>query len=256
MGQKVNPNGFRLGIIRSWDSIWFVDKKNYSKVLHEDIKIRNFILNYNFGIEESGASKKKLSPAEISRVEIFRKPDKLTVIISSSRPGIIIGVNGDSITKLTKKVSKFTNSKVEIKIKEIKKAEINAQLIANNVAKQLMNRGSFRRVMKKAMSDARKSGLVGIKISCSGRLGGADMARTEWYRDGKIPLHTLRADVDYGTSTAFTTYGTTGVKVWTFSKEILKKNLKEDAGQVVKKAPVKKGNSKKGEKSEEKKNEE
>ena len=247
MGQKVNPNGFRLGVIKNWDSIWFVDKKNFAKVLHEDIKVRNFILNYNFGIEESGASKKKLSPAEISKVEIFRKPDRLTVIISSSRPGIIIGVNGESITKLTKKISKFTTSKVEIKIKEIKKAETNAQLIANNVAKQLMNRGSFRKVMKKAMGDARKAGLSGVKISCSGRLGGADMARTEWYRDGRIPLHTLRADIEYGTSTAFTTYGTTGVKVWTFSREILKKNLKEDAGQVVKKTPQRKGNTKKSE---------
>ncbi len=247
MGQKVNPVGFRLGVIKSWDSVWFVDKKNYAKVLHEDLKIRNFILNYNFGVEESGTSRKKLSPAEISKVEIFRKPDRLTVIISSSRPGIIIGVNGESISKLTKKISKLTTSKVEIKIKEVKKAEVNAQLIANNVARQLMNRGSFRKVMKKAMTDARKSGLSGIKISCSGRLGGADMARTEWYRDGRIPLHTLRADIEYGTSTAYTTYGTTGVKVWTFSREILKRNLKEDAGQVVKKAPPKKTAAKKTE---------
>lgn len=235
MGQKVNPNGLRLGIIRNWESVWFVDKKNYAKALHEDIVIRKFIKNFNFSNADDANSRNKSVSSEIANVEIFRKPDRLTVVINSSRPGVIIGANGENITNLTKQISKLTDAKVEVKIKEIKKPEINAQLIANGIAKQLMNRIPFRKAMKKAMADAKKSGVNGIKVECSGRLGGADMARTEWYREGRIPLHTLRADIDYGVSTAFTTYGTTGVKVWVFTKEILKRDLKEDAGQIVKK---------------------
>jgi small subunit ribosomal protein S3 len=234
MGQKVNPNGLRIGIIRTWDSIWYMDKKNFAKSLHEDIKIRKFIGKFNFGTEEKG--KNKSSSGEISKVEIYRKPDRITVIINSSRPAVIIGSNGMNIMEITKMISKITSLKVEVKIKEIKKPEINSQLIANNVAKQIQNRIPFRKAMKKAIADAKKSGVNGIKIQCSGRLGGADIARTEWYREGRIPLHTLRADVDYGSSTAFTTYGTTGIKVWIFNKEILKKDIKEDAGQIIKKA--------------------
>lgn len=235
MGQKVNPNGLRLGIIRSWASVWYVDKKNYAKSLHEDLKIRNLIKGFDFSNADSSNSRNKTTSSEISNIEIYRKPDRVTVIINSSRPGVIIGANGENIANLTKMISKLTVSKVEVKIKEIKKPEVNAQLIANGIAKQLMNRIPFRKAMKKAIADAKKSGVNGIKVECSGRLGGADMARTEWYREGRIPLHTLRADIDYGVSTAFTTYGTTGVKVWVFTKEILKKDLKEDAGQIVKK---------------------
>lgn len=233
MGQKVNPTGLRIGIIRTWDSIWYMDKKSFAKSLHEDIKIRKFVNSYNFGNEEKGKS--KATSGEIAKIEIYRKPDRISVIINSSRPGVIIGSNGENILEITKMISKITALKVEVKIKEIKKPEINSQLIASNVAKQIQNRIPFRKAMKKAIADAKKSGINGIKIQCSGRLGGADMARREWYRDGRIPLHTLRADVEYGSSTAFTTYGTTGIKVWIFNKEILKKDIKEDAGQIVKK---------------------
>jgi small subunit ribosomal protein S3 len=234
MGQKVNPNGLRIGIIRTWDSVWYMDKKNFAKSLHEDIKIREFVNKFSFGGDEK--NKAKSTSGEIAKIEIYRKPDRITVIINSSRPGVIIGSNGENILAITKMISKITSLKVEVKIKEIKKPEINSQLIASNVAKQIQNRIPFRKAMKKAISDAKKSGINGIKIQCSGRLGGADMARREWYRDGRIPLHTLRADVDYGSSTAFTTYGTTGIKVWIFNKEILKKDIKEDAGQIIKKA--------------------
>ena len=234
MGQKVNPNGLRLGIIKTWDSIWYVDKKNYAKSLHEDLRIRKYIMSFNYGIEK-GKGKAKTSGAEISKIQIFRKPDRVTIVINTSRPGVVIGVDGKIIQEITKRVAEITSSKVDVKIKEIKRPEINATLIAENVAKQIEGRFPFRRIMKKAITDAKKAGVSGIKIQCSGRLGGADMARTEWYRDGRIPLHTLRADIEYGTATAFTTYGTTGVKVWVFNKEIFKKDLKEDAGQLIKK---------------------
>ena len=233
MGQKVNPIGLRVGINKSWDSIWFVDKKSYSKALHEDLKIKKIVQNYNYSNEDSKRGKK--ITAEISKIEIFRKPDRVTVIINSSRPGVVIGPDGRNIQDLSKIISKITPSKIEIKIKDIKKPETNAMLIAQNVAKQLSNRTPFRRAMKKAIADAKKSGVNGIKIQCAGRLGGADMARTEWYREGRIPLQTLRADIDYGYTTATTTYGITGVKVWVFNKEILKRDIKEDAGQLIKK---------------------
>ena len=233
MGHKVNPIGLRLGVVKSWDSIWYVDKKYYIKALHEDLKIRLFFKTYNFGIDKK--SKKKKISAEISKIEIFRKPDRVTVVINTSRPGVVIGVDGKKIQEITQKVSKITLSKVDIKIKEIKRPEMDAQLIANNIARQLVARIAFRRVMKKAISEAKKTGVGGIRVQCAGRLGGADMARTEWYKDGRIPLHTLRADINYGKAIAFTTYGTTGVKVWVFSKEILKKDIKEDAGQLIRK---------------------
>jgi small subunit ribosomal protein S3 len=233
MGQKVNPVGLRLGILKTWDSVWFSDKKNYIKSLHEDLKIRSFLSAYNFGVDKKSPNKKM--SAELAAVQIYRKPDKITVVISSSRPGVVIGNDGKTIQDITSKIAKMTSSKVDVKIKEIKTPETNAQLVAENVMKQLAARIPFRRAMKKAISDAKKHGVGGIKIQCSGRLGGADMARREWYREGRIPLHTLRADIDYGTSTAFTTYGTTGVKVWIFSTEVLKRNIKEDAGLLVKK---------------------
>jgi small subunit ribosomal protein S3 len=233
MGQKVNPTGFRLGVLKTWDSIWFVDKKSYIKALHEDLAIRKFLNNYNFGVDKKNINKK--TSAEIAGIQIYRKPDRITVVISSSRPGVVIGNDGKTIQEITGKIAKMTSAKVDVKIKEIKTPEVNAQLVAENVSKQLASRIPFRRAMKKAIGEAKKHGVGGIKIQCSGRLGGADMARTEWYREGRIPLHTLRADIDYGTATAFTTYGTSGVKVWIFNKEVLKKNIKEDAGQLVKK---------------------
>lgn len=230
MGQKVNPIGLRIGINKNWDSIWFSEKKNYAKFLHEDIKIRNLIQNYNFG----GDDKNRKVLSDISKVEIFRKPDRITIVLHTSRAGVVVGVDGKNINELTKKISKITSSKIEIKIKEIKKPEINATLVAANIAKQIMNRVPFRRAMKKVMADAKKMNIGGIKVQCSGRLGGADIARTEWYREGRIPLHTLRADIDYGTASALTTYGITGIKVWIFHREVFKKDIKEDAGQLVK----------------------
>ncbi|HOJ62878.1 MAG TPA: 30S ribosomal protein S3 [Spirochaetota bacterium] len=236
MGQKVNPIGLRIGINKYWDSVWFSEKKNYAKFLHEDIKIRNLIQNYNF----SGDDKNRKSVSDVARVEIFRKPDRITIIIHTARAGVIVGVDGKNISDLTKKIAKITSSKIEIKIKEIKKPEINASLVAANIAKQIMNRVPFRRAMKKAIADAKKMNIPGIKVQCSGRLGGADIARTEWYREGRIPLHTLRADIDYGTANALTTYGITGIKVWIFHREIFKKDIKEDAGQLIKR-PRRKG---------------
>ncbi len=240
MGQKVNPIGFRLGIVKSWNSVWFADKKNYTKALHEDLKIRELLDNYNFIIDRKNINKK--SSAEISDIQIFRKPDRVTIVINTSRPGVVIGMDGKTIQEITSKISKITSSKVDVKIKEIKRPEINAQLIADNIARQLKARIPFRRVMKKAIGEAKRNGIGGIRVQCSGRLGGADMARKEWYKDGRVPLHTLRADIDYGTATSFTTYGTTGVKVWIFNKEILKKDIKEDAGQLIRKPkkPLKK----------------
>ncbi|MBN2546165.1 MAG: 30S ribosomal protein S3 [Spirochaetes bacterium] len=234
MGQKVNPTSLRLGIIKTWNSVWYSEKKNYAKALHEDLAIRKYIKDFNFtGDKKNQAQHLKTSP-EISAVQIFRKPDRVTVVINTSRPGVVIGADGKNIQEITKYISKITSLKVDVKIKEIKKPEIDAKLIAENVAKQLSARFPFRRIMKKVIQDAKKSGVGGIKIQCSGRLGGADMARTEWYRDGRIPLHTLRADIEYGTATAFTTYGTSGVKVWIFHKEVIKKDIKEDAGQLIK----------------------
>lgn len=230
MGQKVNPIGLRIGINKDWDSIWFSDKKNYAKFLHEDIKIKNLIQNYNF----AGDDKNKKVLSDISKVEIFRKPDRITIVIHTSKAGIIVGVEGKNMNDLTKRISKITSSKIEIKIKEIKKPETNATLVAANVARQIMNRVPFRRAMKKVMADAKKMNIGGIKVQCSGRLGGADIARTEWYREGRIPLHTLRADIDYGIANALTTYGITGIKVWIFHREVFKKDIKEDAGQLVK----------------------
>lgn len=238
MGQKINPIANRLGITRTWESIWYVDKKNYSKALHEDLLIRKTILKHNYGVDKRNTSR-KISP-EISDIIIFRKPDRVTIVVNTARPGVVIGADGKTIQALSAIVSKLSSAKIDIKIKEVKKSEINAQLVADNIARQLINRVSFRRVMKKAISEAMKSGVGGIRIQCSGRLGGADMARREWYKEGRVPLHTFRADIDYGVSTAFTTYGTTGVKVWIFNKEVLKRDIKSDAGTLIKRN-VKKG---------------
>ncbi len=207
MGQKVNPIGFRLGIIRSWDSKW-VSKKNYAKWLHEDIKLRRYI-------------RKNLGRAGISRVFIERAGDKAKVNVHTARPGIVIGKKGAGVESLKKDLQKLVVSEIFLNIREVRKAEVDAQLVAENVATQLENRIAFRRAMKKAVSTSLKFGAKGIKIRCSGRLAGAEMARTEWYREGRVPLHTLRADIDYGTATAHTTYGCIGVKVWIFRGEVL-----------------------------------
>ncbi len=240
MGQKVNPIGLRIGINKDWESIWFSDKKNYARFLHEDLKIKKMIKEYNFGSDD----RNKKTYADISKIEIFRKPDRITIVIHTSRAGVVVGVDGKNISDLTKKIAKITSAKIEIKIKEIKKPEINASLVAANIAKQIMNRVPFRRAMKKVIADAKKMNIGGIKVQCSGRLGGADIARTEWYREGRIPLHTLRADIDYGTANALTTYGITGIKVWIFHRELFKKDIKEDAGQVVKRTTKKKDKDK------------
>jgi len=208
MGQKVNPVGLRLGINRTWDSRWFASKGEYGQLLHEDIKIRE-------------ALHKLLKQAAVSKIVIERPHKKCRVTIYSARPGVVIGKKGADIDKLRKKVSEMTSSEVFINIVEIRKPEIDARLVAESIAQQLERRVAFRRAMKRAVQSAMRLGAEGIRINCSGRLGGAEIARLEWYREGRVPLHTLRADVDYGTATAFTTYGTCGVKVWIFKGEIL-----------------------------------
>ncbi|MBW1971337.1 MAG: 30S ribosomal protein S3 [Deltaproteobacteria bacterium] len=211
MGQKVHPIGFRLGINKTWESRWFA-KKNYSDLLHEDIKIRNYI-------------KKRLAHAAVSRVEIERvanKGRKVKINIFTARPGIIIGKKGAEVEGLRHELERITDNKeIFINIQEIKRPEVDAQLVAENVAIQLERRVAFRRAMKKAVTTALKFGALGIKIACAGRLGGAEMARREWYREGRVPLHTIRADIDYGFAEAFTTYGVIGVKVWIYKGEIL-----------------------------------
>ena len=209
MGQKVNPIGLRLGIVKSWDSRWYANK-DYAKFVHEDRKIRAFV-------------KKKLYHAGISKVLIERTGNKLRVNINSARPGLVIGKKGAEIDALKNEIKRFTSKEVFVNINEIRKAEVDAQLVAENVALQLERRIAHRRAMKKAVSSAMKLGAQGIKIFCAGRLGGHEMARREGYREGRVPLHTLRADIDYGFTEAKTTYGIIGIKVWIFKGEILDK---------------------------------
>ena len=208
MGQKINPIGLRVGINRTWDSRWFANKGEYANLLHEDIKIRQIL-------------QKELKQAAVSKIVIERPHKKCRVTIYSARPGVVIGKKGADIEKLRKMVSKVTDSDVVINITEIRKPEIDAQLVAESISQQLERRVAFRRAMKRAVQSAMRLGAEGIRINCSGRLGGAEIARLEWYREGRVPLHTLRADVDYGVATAFTTFGTCGVKVWIFKGEIL-----------------------------------
>ena len=207
MGQKVNPHGLRVGVIKEWDSKWYADA-DFSDFLVEDYNIRKFL-------------KKKLYAAGISKIEIERASDRVKVIIHTAKPGVVIGKGGNEIEITKKELSKLTDKKVLVDIKEIKKPDKDAQLVAENIAGQLENRVSFRRAMKSVMSRTMKSGALGIKTSCSGRLGGADMARTEFYSEGTIPLQTLRADIDYGFAEADTTYGKVGVKVWIYKGEVL-----------------------------------
>ncbi len=218
MGQKVNPHGIRVGVIKDWDSKWYAEK-DFSDNLVEDYNIRKFL-------------KKKLYSAGISKIEIERPTDRLRVIIHTAKPGVVIGKGGADIEKLRAEVQKLTDKKLSLDIKEVKRADRDAQLVAENIATQLENRVSFRRAMKSAMSRTMKSGVKGIKTAVSGRLGGADMARSEFYSEGTIPLQTLRADIDYGFAEADTTYGKLGVKVWIYKGEVLPtKNVKEGSEQ-------------------------
>lgn len=207
MGQKVNPIGFRLGINRNWDSRWFAGKE-YSDFVLEDYKIRKFL-------------KKQVFHAGVARIEIERAANKVRIRLHAARPGIIIGKKGAEIEKIKRALEKKINREVSIDIQEVRKAEVEAQLVAENVALQLVRRVAFRRAMKKSVGVALRFGAQGIKIACSGRLGGAEMARREWYREGRVPLHTIRANIDYGFAEAFTTYGVIGVKVTIFKGEIL-----------------------------------
>ena len=207
MGQKVNPIGLRLGINRTWDSRWYGDSE-YADLLHEDIKLREYL-------------KKRLAQAGVSKVVIERPAKKARITIHTARPGVVIGKKGADIERLRKDLLTMTKSDVHLNIIEIRKPEIDAQLVAENIAQQLERRIGFRRAMKRAVQSAMRLGAQGIRINCGGRLGGAEIARTEWYREGRVPLHTLRADIDYGLIAANTTYGTCGVKVWVFKGEIM-----------------------------------
>ncbi|MBI4621210.1 MAG: 30S ribosomal protein S3 [Desulfobacterales bacterium] len=217
MGQKVHPIGFRLGITRTWNSKWFAEK-DFSDLLQEDIRIRRFI-------------KSKLYHAGISRIEIERATNKAKINIYTVRPGIVIGRKGIEIESLKNELNKLTSKEIYINIQEVRKPEIDAQLVAENTALQLVKRVAFRRAMKRSVTTALRLGAQGIKISCAGRLGGAEMARREWYREGRVPLHTLRADIDYGFAEARTTYGIIGVKVWIFKGEILSKKREIDTAK-------------------------
>jgi small subunit ribosomal protein S3 len=217
MGQKVNPHGLRVGIIKDWDTKWY-SEKNYADNLVEDVKIRKFI-------------KKKLFASGISKILIERTTDRIKLTVFTAKPGIVIGRNGASIEELKNEIQTMTAAKVNVNIEEIKRPELDSQLVAENIAQQLENRVTFRRAMKQSMGRTMKSGAKGIKTSCSGRLGGADMARTESYHDGTIPLQTLRADIDYGFAEADTTYGKVGVKVWIYKGEVLPvKSTKKEGG--------------------------
>ncbi|MBL28197.1 MAG: 30S ribosomal protein S3 [Rhodospirillaceae bacterium] len=207
MGHKVNPIGLRLGINRTWDSRWYADD-DYADLLLEDLKIRDYLNG-------------RLTQAGVSRIIIERPAKKARISIHTARPGVVIGKKGVDIEKLKQDLGKLTNSEVHLNIIEIRKPEIDAQLVADGIAQQLERRVAFRRAMKRAVQSAMRLGAQGIRINCGGRLGGAEIARTEWYREGRVPLHTLRADVDFGNSTARTAYGTCGVKVWVFKGEIL-----------------------------------
>lgn len=208
MGQKVNPNGFRLGVNKAWNSVWCSNKKEYRQNLIEDIKIRKFL-------------RKRLNQAGISQISIERLRSNVRIILNTSRPGIVIGKKGAEIEKLKSELKMFTDSDVLIVIREVKKPELDAALVADGIAQQLIRRVAFRRAMKKAVLQTLKSGALGIKVMCGGRLAGADIARTEWYIKGRVPLQTLRAAIDYGTAEALTAYGIIGVKVWIFTGEIL-----------------------------------
>jgi small subunit ribosomal protein S3 len=221
MGQKVNPIGIRLGIVKDWTSKWYADSKDYANNLYTDLKVREFL-------------KKKLAGASVSNIQIERPANNARITINTARPGIVIGKKGEDIDVLRKTVSKMMNVPVHINIEEIRKPELDAYLVAENIAQQLERRIMFRRAMKRAVTNTMRLGAQGIRINVAGRLNGAEIARTEWYREGRVPLHTLRADIDYGFAEANTTYGIIGVKVWIFKGEVI--GRQED---VVEAAPEK-----------------
>jgi len=239
VGQKVNPIGLRLGINKTWQSRWYADPREYADLLHEDLKIRKLV-----------SELPECKNADIAEVEIVRHPQRITIVIHTARPGVIIGVKGATIEKISAEIQKSLTKKVQIKIKEIKRAEVKASLIAQNIARQLAGRGSFRKCLKQASSGAMKAGAQGIKIRLSGRLGGAEMTRSEEHKEGRVPLHTLRADIDYGFVESLTTFGKIGVKVWVFNGMNYGRDLNEDAGQLLKKRRERtdKADSAKGEK--------
>jgi small subunit ribosomal protein S3 len=218
MGHKVHPTGMRLGIVKDWDSRWLAERGEYAGQLAEDIRIRNFI-------------EKRLKHAAVSKVVIERPARNARISIYTARPGMVIGKKGEDIEKLRREVQKLSSEQIHINIEEIRKPETDARLVAENVAQQLERRVSFRRAMKRAVGNAMRLGAQGIKISAGGRLGGAEIARTEWYREGRVPLHTLRADIDYGLAEAKTTYGVIGVKVWIFKGEVLEEQEIASQGQ-------------------------
>ncbi len=208
MGQKVHPTGFRLGIIRDWTSKWFAEGDQYSEWLHEDLRIKRFL-------------REEIGHTGVSRIEIERMAKKVKITIYTAKPGIVIGKRGQGIERLKGELKGITDNEIFLNIQEVRKAELDATLVADNIATQLERRVSFRRAMKKAVQTAMKFGAQGIRVNCAGRLGGAEMSRREWYLEGRVPLHTLRADIDYGFSEAATTYGSIGVKVWIFKGEVL-----------------------------------
>jgi small subunit ribosomal protein S3 len=225
VGQKVNPIGLRLGINRTWASRWYVDPKDYADTLHEDLKLRKLI-----------AALPETKGADIAELEIIRHPQRITIVIHTARPGVIIGVKGANIERIGGELQKHVTKKIQIKIKEVRNADGNAQLISANIARQLLARGSFRKAMKQAIQNTMKKGNAqGVKVRLSGRLGGAEMSRTEEHKEGRVPLHTLRADIEYGFSEAHTTFGSIGVKVWVYNGMKYGKEQKEDAGVLVRK---------------------
>ena len=224
MGQKVHPIGLRLGVNKTWQSRWYADSSEYADLVLEDLKIRKMIDNLP-----------ECKNADIAQIEIVRHPQRVTIVIHTARPGVIIGAKGANIEKISVEIQKHLTKKVQIKIKEIKRAEVNASLIAQNVARQLANRGSFRKALKQASGNAMKGGAQGVKIRISGRLGGAEMSRTEEHKEGRTPVHTLRPNIDYGFAEAHTTFGKIGIKVWVYNGMMYNHEQNEDAGQIVKK---------------------
>ncbi len=224
MGQKVNPIGLRLGVNKTWQSRWYADPREYADLVLEDLKIRKLVNEHP-----------DCKNADIAEIEIVRHPQRVTIVIHTARPGVIIGQKGATIEQVSTDIQKQLTKKVQIKIKEVKRPEINASLIAQNIGRQLAGRGSFRKALKQASANAMKAGAQGIKIRLSGRLAGADMTRSEEHKEGRVPLHTLRADIDYGTFEALTTYGKIGIKVWVYNGMNYGHEQNEDAGDIVKK---------------------
>ena len=223
MGQKVHPTGIRLGIIKDWTSTWYADSKDYAKHLHTDLEVREYL-------------RKKLANASVSRIQIERPANNARVIIHTARPGIVIGKKGEDIEKLRFEISKMMGVPATVSVEEIRKPELDAYLVAESVAQQIERRIMFRRAMKRAVTNTMRLGALGVKICVAGRLNGAEIARTEWYREGRVPLHTLRADIDYGFAEAATTYGIIGVKVWIFKGEVFGMEAMEEEEETTKPA--------------------